>query len=59
METQHPNKQQYFNDISNKLSQSSRISGDFMNTKDRHYIANLLFLTWNVQMLIRMHTSKP
>ena len=35
MKTQHPNVHQYLNEILNILSQS--ISGDFMNTKDRHY----------------------
>ena len=36
MKTQHPNVQQYFNDILNILLQ--RTSGDFMNTKDRQHI---------------------
>ena len=44
MKTQHPNIHQYLKDILNKLSQ--RISGDFMNTKDRHYID---FISLNVK----------
>ena len=35
MKTQHPNIHQYLKEL-NLLSQ--RISGDFMNTKDRHDI---------------------
>ena len=44
MKTQHPNVHQYLNDILNILS--SRISGDFMNTKDRYHID---FLSFNVK----------
>ena len=44
MKTQHPNVHQYLNDILNILSQ--RISGDFMNTKDRRHIG---FLSFNVK----------
>ena len=44
MKTQHPNVHQYLKDILNILSQ--RISGDFMNTKDRHHIG---FITFNVK----------
>ena len=36
MKTQHPNEHQFLKDISNIFSQ--RISGNFMNTKDRHHI---------------------
>ena len=36
MKTQHPNEHQYLEDILNILSR--RISGDFMNKKDRHHI---------------------
>ena len=43
MKTQHPNVHQYLNDILNILS--SRISGDLMNTKDRHHID---FTSFNV-----------
>ena len=44
METQHPNVHQYLKDILNILSH--RISGNFMNTKDRHHID---FMTFNVK----------
>ena len=44
MKTQHPNEHQYLQDILNMLSQ--RISGDFMNTKERHHIG---FITFNVK----------
>ena len=44
MKTQHPNVHQYLKDILNILSQ--RISGDFMNTKDRHHIG---FISFNVK----------
>ena len=53
MKTQHPNVQQYGKDKLNLLLQ--RMSGDFMNTKDRHDIG-LLVLTQNVGMFIRMRT---
>ena len=36
MKTQHPNVYQYLKDILNILSQ--RISGDLMNTEDRHHL---------------------
>ena len=36
MKTQHPNVHQYLKDLLNILSQ--RISGDFMNAKDRHHV---------------------
>ena len=41
MKTQHPNVHQYLKDILNILSQ--RISGDLMNTKDRHHIDRISF----------------
>ena len=41
---QHPNVHQYIKDILNILSQ--RIFGDFMNTKDIHYID---FISFNVK----------
>ena len=44
MKTQHPNVHQYLKDILKILSQ--RISGDFMNTKDRHHIC---FISFNVE----------
>ena len=44
MKTQHPNVHQYLKDILNALS--STIPGDFMNTKDRHYID---FISFNVK----------
>ena len=44
MKTQHPNAHQYFKDILNILS--PRISGDFMDTKDRHHIE---FISFNVK----------
>ena len=44
MKTQHPNVHQYLTDIWNILSQ--RISGDFINTKDRHHFG---FITFNVK----------
>ena len=44
MKMQHPNVHQYLKDILNILSQ--RISGDFMNTKDRHCID---FVSFNVK----------
>ena len=46
MKTQHPNVHQYLKDILNILSH--RISGDFMNTKSRHYIG---FISFNVKYL--------
>ena len=44
MKTQHPNVPQYLKDISDILSM--RISGDFMNAKDRHHIG---FISFNVK----------
>ena len=44
MKTQHRNVHQYLQDIFNILS--SRISGDVMNTKDRHHIN---FISFNVK----------
>ena len=44
MKTQHPNVHQYLKDILNVLSK--RISGDFMNTSDRHYID---FISFNLK----------
>ena len=44
MKTQHSNVHQYLTDILNILS--SRISGDLMNTKDRHHIN---FISFNVK----------
>ena len=44
MKTQHLNVHQYFNDILNILLQ--RISGVFMNTKDRQ---NIGFISFNVK----------
>ena len=52
MKTQHPNVHQYLKDIFNILSQ--RISGDFMNTKDRQHIGFKRGL-----MFIRMRTFQP
>ena len=42
MKTQHPKVYQYLKDILNILSQ--RISGHFMNTKDRHHIDFISFI---------------
>ena len=54
MKTQHPNVQ-YINDILNILSH--RISGDFMNTKDRRYIG---FIGFNVKCLnVYTHAHFP
>ena len=44
MKTQHPNVHQYLKDILNILSR--RFSGDFMNTKGKHYID---FISFNVK----------
>ena len=44
MKTQHPNAHQYLIDILNIPSQ--RISGDFMNTKDRQHA---YFTSFNVK----------
>ena len=44
MKTQHPNVHQYIKDILNILSH--RISGDFMNAKDRNHID---FISFNVK----------
>ena len=41
MKTQHPNVNQYLNDLLNMLLQG--ISGDFMNTKDIHHIDLISF----------------
>ena len=46
MKTQHQNVHQYLKDILNILSQ--RISGDLMNTKDKHHIG---FISFNVKCL--------
>ena len=44
MKTQHPTVHQYLKDTLNILLQ--RISGDFMNTKERHHTG---FITFNVK----------
>ena len=44
MKTQHLTEHRYLKDILNLRAQ--RISGDFVNTKDRHHIA---FISFNVK----------
>ena len=44
MKTQHPNVHNYLKDILSIIS--LRMSGDFMNTKDRH---NIGFSSFNVK----------
>ena len=55
METHHPNVHQYLNKILNILSQ--RISGEFINTKDRHYFDFINYHGGN-QLLYR-HFNLP
>ena len=55
MKTQHQNVHQYLKDILNILSQ--RISGDFMNTKEKHHIGMISF---NVKCLnVYTHARFP
>ena len=55
MKTQHQNVHQNLKDIFNILSQ--RISGDFMNTKDRHHI---VFISFNVPCPnVNTHAHSP
>ena len=55
MKTQHQNVHQYLKDLLSILSQ--RISGDFMNTKDRNHID---FFSFNVKYLnVYTHAHFP
>ena len=55
MKTQHSNIHQYLKEILNILSQ--RISGDFMNTKDRYDIELISFKVKCPNVYTHAHTA--